>query len=173
MTKITDKIKKKVLEEKRKREVEQQESQKKEDPFNKIIKKSVETIFKKDLLPDTKDLFKFLKKEFYKGPKVEFDINYLPCLSRIRSFNGRNRTEIKIELKKHLHLFEDHYDRIIKAKKLELTDIKIEVSYFKEYWNSEHTMANGNFFEMNKKEEALEYIVTIYNQFIDESHEDD
>ena len=126
----------------------------------------METIFKKELLPDIKDLFKFLKKEFYKGPKVEFDTNYLPRLSKIKSFNDRNTAEINIRLSENFHLFEDHYDRIIKAKKLELSDVEIEVNYFKEYWNSEHTIADGNYFEMNKKKEALEYVVTIYNQFI-------
>ena len=166
MTKITDKIKKKVLEEKRGQEKEEKEYRQKANPFEKIVKKSVETIFKKELLPDIKDLFKFLKKEFYKGPKVEFDTNYLPCLSEIKSFNDRNTAEINIGLSENFHLFEDHYDRIIKAKKLELSDVEIEVNYFKEYWNSEHTIADGNYFEMNKKKEALEYVVTIYNQFI-------
>ena len=64
MTKITDKIKKKVLEEKRRQEKEEKEYRQKANPFEKIVEKSVETIFKKELLPDIKDLFKFLKKEF-------------------------------------------------------------------------------------------------------------
>lgn len=118
MTEITDKIKKKVPEKKRKQEKEEKERQKKEGPFDKIVEKSVEAIFKKELLPEIKDLFKFLKKEFYKGPKVEFEPNYLFCLSKIRSFNDRNRAEIDIQVKEHFHLFEDHYDRIIKKKNL-------------------------------------------------------
>ena len=49
MTKITDKIKKKVLEEKRRQEKEEKEYRQKANPFEKIVKKSVETIFKKEL----------------------------------------------------------------------------------------------------------------------------
>lgn len=172
MTKITDKIKKKFLEEKRKSEKKEKEYREKLDLFNKIVNKSEELLFK-EFLPDIKDLFKFLKKEFYKGPKVKYEPNYLPWMSQIYSSDDLSTTYIKIEIRRRLHLFDDHYDRIIKNKKIELSDVEIVVGYHKNYWTETKELSDEKYFEMNKKEEALEYAVEIYNQFIHMTYEDD